>query len=108
MGQFRDRLKLRGARGIVGLQRTFKIMDDDQSHTLSLPEFTKACRDFKIGIQDEYLQTLFDSFDSNRDGTLSVQEFLYAIRGDLNPHRHQTVTRAYQSLKAPVTMDTLR
>ncbi len=36
MQLFRDRIKARGARGIVGLQRMFKIMDDDGSHTLSL------------------------------------------------------------------------
>ena len=32
---FRDKIKARGARGIVGLQRLFKIMDDDNSKTLS-------------------------------------------------------------------------
>ena len=32
---FRDKIKARGARGIVGIQRLFKIMDDDGSRTLS-------------------------------------------------------------------------
>ena len=32
---FRDKIKARGARGIVGLQRIFKIMDDDGSRSLS-------------------------------------------------------------------------
>jgi hypothetical protein len=36
MSLFRDRIKARGARGIVGLQRVFKIMDDDNSRSLSL------------------------------------------------------------------------
>jgi Ca2+-binding EF-hand superfamily protein len=62
-------------------------MDNDNSQTLSLPEFTKACRDFKIGIQDEYLCTFFDNFDINRDGTLSIKELLLMIRGDLNQTR---------------------
>jgi len=30
---------MRGARGIIGLQRIFKIMDDDDSRTLSFGEF---------------------------------------------------------------------
>jgi Ca2+-binding EF-hand superfamily protein len=81
---FRDRIKARGARGIVGLQRIFKIMDDDGSHTLTLSEFTKACKDFRIGISDEYIPTLFNAFDINNDKTLSIDEFLLAIRGDLN------------------------
>ena len=40
---FRERIKGRGARGMVGIQRLFKIMDDDGSRSLSEAEFTKAC-----------------------------------------------------------------
>ena len=91
MALFRDRLKARGARGMIGLQRLFKIMDDDESRCLSLYEFTKACRDFKVGISDEYLPTIFNAFDLNHDGTLSVDEFLMAVRGDLNDTRRAVV-----------------
>ncbi len=68
---FRDKLKGRGARGMIGLQRLFKMMDDDESQSLSLPEFTKACRDFKVGISDENVPILFSVFDTNGDGTLN-------------------------------------
>jgi len=84
---FRDRLKMRGARGIVGLQRIFKDMDDDGSNCLNLHEFQKACRNFKIGISDEYLPTLFNAFDLNNDKTLSIHEFLVAIRGNMSRNR---------------------
>ena len=43
VGIFRERIKGRGARGMVGIQRLFKIMDDDGSRSLSEAEFTKAC-----------------------------------------------------------------
>jgi len=56
---FKDKLKARGARGMVGLQRIFKIMDDDESGTLSQREFSKACKDFKIGISEENVPALF-------------------------------------------------
>ena len=32
--QVREKLKARGARGMIGLARSFKIMDDDNSKTL--------------------------------------------------------------------------
>ena len=48
------------------------MMDDDGSMTLSMPEFGKACKDFKIGISDENVPILFKLFDRNGDGTLSV------------------------------------
>ena len=50
MALFRDKIKARGSRGIIGLQRIFNMMDDDKSQTLSEAEFAKACRDFRIGI----------------------------------------------------------
>ena len=84
---FRDKIKARGARGIVGIQRLFKIMDDDGSKSLSEQEFAKACRDFKTGISEENIPTLFNAFDTNRDGTLNIDEFLMAIRGELNDKR---------------------
>jgi hypothetical protein len=98
MGLFRDRIKARGARGIIGIQRIFKIMDDDNSKTLSLVEFNKACRDFRIGISEEYIPTIFNAFDLNNDGTLSIDEFIFAIRGEMNEQRTQIVTQAFKKL----------
>ena len=84
---FREKIKGRGARGIVGIQRLFKIMDDDGSRSLSLAEFMKACQNFKIGISDDNIPILFNAFDTNRDGTLNIDEFLMAIRGNMNQKR---------------------
>lgn len=56
---FRKKILQRGAKGIIGLQRIFKIMDDDGSKSLSRPEFEKACRDFKVEITSEDIGTLF-------------------------------------------------
>lgn len=95
---FRDKIKARGARGIVGLQKLFFIMDDDGSKSISLPEFAKACREFKVGISDENVPILFDIFDTNRDGTLNIDEFLYAIRGELNDFRRALVEKAFRKI----------
>lgn len=59
-------------------------MDDDGSHTLCEAEFTRACQQFKVGISEENMPTLFSAFDRNRDGTISIDEFLYAIRGPMS------------------------
>ena len=64
---FKDKLRARGSRGMIGLQRIFKIMDDDESGALSLREFNKACKDFRIGISDENIPALFSLFDTNGD-----------------------------------------
>ena len=88
---FRDRLKMRGTRGITKLQSIFKLMDDDGSGAQNLFEFQKACREFKVGISEEYLPTLFNASDLNNDGTLSIQEFLQTIRSEMNPRRTEAV-----------------
>ena len=73
-------------------------MDDDNSKSISQPEFSKACRDFKVGISDENTPILFDIFDTNRDGTLNIDEFLYAIRGELNDFRKALVEKAFRTM----------
>ena len=95
---FKDKLRSRGSRGMIGLQRIFKIMDDDESGSLSLREFTKACKDFRIGISDENIPALFALFDTNGDGTMSYEEFLFAVRGDLNKTRLDIIKAAFDHI----------
>ena len=45
-GMLKDKLVSRGSRGFIGLQRQFKIMDDNNSKSLDKYEFTKAMNDF--------------------------------------------------------------
>lgn len=111
MALFRDRIKARGARGLIGIQRMFKMMDDDGSRSLSLQEFTKVCRDYRIGISDEYLPTVFNAFDSNADGTLSVDEFIVAVRGPISAQKDKVILQAFQKLEqvfGDVTYDAVR
>lgn len=56
---------------MIGLKRLFAIMDDDGTQSLSLPEFVKAVKDFRIGISEENVPILFQRFDTNGDGTLN-------------------------------------
>jgi len=41
-------MRARGARGILGLARIFKIMDDDRSGYLDKSEFNKALKDYRV------------------------------------------------------------
>lgn len=73
-------------------------MDDDGTQTLSLPEFSKACRDFRIGISDENVPILFSKFDVNNDGTISYDEFLHNVKDPMNQRRVALVQRAFQAI----------
>ena len=37
----------------MGLGRTFKIMDDDGSHTLTFPEFKKGMHDYGVYLNED-------------------------------------------------------
>jgi Ca2+-binding EF-hand superfamily protein len=92
---FRKKVQARGTKGIFSLGRLFRIMDDNDSKTLSRAEFEKACRDFKAELSSEDILTLFGAFDLNRDGYINYDEFLRVIRGDLNDFRRALVNKAF-------------
>jgi Ca2+-binding EF-hand superfamily protein len=96
--RFRKALKARGARGIIGLQRQFKIADDNGSGQLDLPEFTKAVSDFGVDIDPQDVKGLFKSLDIDGSGEINFDEFVRVVVGDMNQFRKSLVERAYRTL----------
>jgi Ca2+-binding EF-hand superfamily protein len=85
--KFRSKLVQKGNRGLIGLQRTFKMMDTDQSGGLDEYEFTNAIKNYGIDIDAADLKGLFKSFDLNGDGFIGYDELIEVIKGPLNPVR---------------------
>ena len=85
----------RGARGIIGLQRQFKIMDDNNNKTLELPEFAKAIKDFRIDIPGPDVERVFHYFDRDGGGNVDYDELLRAVRGPMNNFRKSLVAKAF-------------
>ena len=85
--RLRKKLKSRGAHGIIGLARNFKIMDDNHSLSLDKYEFSKAMTDFMLGFSQNEMNTLFSLFDTNKNGLVEYDEFLREIRGEMNEFR---------------------
>jgi Ca2+-binding EF-hand superfamily protein len=54
--RLRQKLASRGARGIIGLGKQFRIMDDNNSRSLDLYEFTKAMKDYMLGFSDSEIK----------------------------------------------------
>jgi Ca2+-binding EF-hand superfamily protein len=94
----KNKLASRGGRGIIGLARQFKIMDDDNSKNLSKAEFNKAMQDFALGFTAQQCSALFDYFDVDRSGSIDYDEFIRAIRGPMNSTRKLAVAAAYKKL----------
>lgn len=88
----------RGANGIKGLARTFKIFDDDGSKSLDKNEFSKGIRDYGIILDRDVVDQAFVSLDKDGSGKLDFDEFLVALRPKMNASRKSLVTRAFNKL----------
>lgn len=96
--RLRKKLKSRGAHGMIGLARNFKIMDDNHSLNLDKYEFSKAMTDFMLGFSQSEMNALFSLFDSNKNGLIEYDEFLREIRGPMNQARTELVSKAFEKM----------
>ena len=71
----REQLSARGAKGLVGLQRQFRIMDDNGSKSLDMSEFKKALADTHVYMKKSTdAEVLFRYF-----GMISVNYLLFIL-----------------------------
>lgn len=98
LDRLRKIIESRGSKGIIGLSRIFKIMDDDGSKTLSFDEFKKAMKEFNMGLSDAEVLLLFKKFDYTNLGVISYNNFLTTIGGKLNDRRKKLIHMAFNIL----------
>ena len=78
--RLKDSLATRGARGYIGLQRKFRIMDDDGSKTLDLREFKKGLTESGLSLAENDMRVVFQHFDQDGSGTIDFEEFIQGLR----------------------------
>eukprot|EP01063_Lacrimia_lanifica_P011689 TRINITY_DN18405_c0_g1_i1.p1 TRINITY_DN18405_c0_g1~~TRINITY_DN18405_c0_g1_i1.p1 ORF type:complete len:547 (+),score=236.85 TRINITY_DN18405_c0_g1_i1:114-1754(+) len=78
-----------GADGLTfkGLLRSFKIMDDDGNRKLSRRELKEGMATYRVHMAPVELDAVFEEFDRDGDGVVSITEFLRAVRGPMNARR---------------------
>jgi len=52
--------------------------------------------DFRVGIEPKDSERLFKIFDTTRDGSISYDEFLRGIRGEMNDFRKSICLKAFK------------
>lgn len=80
LDRLRKQMASRGANGIAGIARAFKIMDDDRNRVVDADEFRKAMRDFGVTTSDPELELLFNYLDRDGGGTIDFDELLTSLR----------------------------
>ena len=96
--KFRKKVISRGLNGIFGIQRLFKAIDEDNSMSLSLEEFKKACRDYRLEFEDYEIKILFEIFDIDKNGVIDINEFIQIIIGEMSGFRKKFVKMAFNKL----------
>lgn len=71
----------RGANGIRGLSRLFKIMDDTKDHRLDFDEFKKGVNEYGLNYSNMEMKELFNAFDEDHSGikTSHIQTYISYI-----------------------------
>ena len=98
IAEIKSEMAARGARGIVGLSRKFKVIDDNGDGVLSRAEFRKALNECNISLSSEEFTAVFAEFDKDGNGFIDFEEFLTTIRGPLPEQRLGIVMVAFNML----------
>lgn len=96
--KMRELLKQRGASGIRGLARNFKICDSDGNRALDVDELRKCCSMCRLGLTEQEVESLHAYFDRDGNGAVIFDEFLRAVRGEMQPARKKLVLRVFNLL----------
>jgi Ca2+-binding EF-hand superfamily protein len=96
--KFRSKLLSRGAKGIIGIARQFKIFDDNNSKTIDFEEFKKAVKDFRVDLTPNEVKVVFGAFDRDGQGAIDYDEFLRQVRGEMNDRRKKICLQAFDKL----------
>ena len=83
------------------IEIAFRNIDRDRSDTINSDEFATAVYPFLQGIKKHFVQALFERFDSDGSGELSVGEFsgCYSKKISTKAQREQTYTRKKRGTK---------
>ena len=96
----RAALRRRGAEGLKGLARNFRICDTNKSGKLDRDEVSKCLRLCQIQLEEDDFEALLTHLDSDGDRQVDYDEFLKAVRGRMPASRRKLVVSVFGAIDA--------
>ncbi|KAL4489389.1 hypothetical protein ABPG72_002685 [Tetrahymena utriculariae] len=96
--RIKNRLASKGPRGFLTLERQLKTTDVDNDGRLSLAEFKKSISNFKIEVTETEITIIFNLFDPQQTGQISLFDFLNALKGQMNQFRFNLVNEVFNKI----------
>lgn len=98
LDKIKKELLKKGLTGVRNLNLIFQRTDMNKSGGLDRQEFEWGLRENGHQLSGLDLDRLFKYFDKNHDGTITYEEFMRAIRGDLTQTRKNIIECAFRKL----------
>lgn len=80
VNDIKQTLLSRGSMTLRGVARVFRILDDNRNRQLDGNELCDGLKTFDINLNDEQIAVLIKYFDRDGSKTVSLDEFLRALR----------------------------
>jgi Ca2+-binding EF-hand superfamily protein len=99
MARIRQRIVERGAIGVKGIGRLFRIADDNRDQGIDLAnELPKLMGDIGVILNKTELNELIRLLDRDGSGSISYDEFLYQMAPPLSEERIRWINKAFDKL----------
>ena len=70
------------------IRKQFALFDTDGSGVVDYREFRSAIKKFLNGVEDSTIKDIFEHFDADKSGTLSVEEYADMLLKEEGPHNY--------------------
>ena len=98
--RFKSSVIQKGTRGLIGLKRQFKILDDANDGTLDVYDFQKGLDDYSVEVDVKDIETLYYAFNIYGTQRIDYVQLLGRVVGDLNEFRAAKVELAWRKVSA--------
>ena len=96
--KLRNILKCRGIKGIFGFQRMLKLLDKDNTHTLTQEQIQNLSDSYRLSLSQPEIAMLIANFAQPNTQSLNTDSLLQALIGQLSPFRINLVKQVFASI----------
>mmetsp|Transcript_33631 Transcript_33631/g.72907 ORF Transcript_33631/g.72907 Transcript_33631/m.72907 type:complete len:394 (-) Transcript_33631:301-1482(-) len=99
VGEFKKLiLKRGGSHGIHSLGRTFQLLDTNRNNVISSNEMEIGLNRLGLHMAKKDIDVLMRAIDKNGGKVVTFDEFMVAVRGDVNDRRLKLIKKAFMAL----------